>query len=112
MNTVNKYLLLFGAAWMAAASAASYAANTKETAKPESPTRQRAISFNKTDLNRDSFVTPEEFAEANHLSSAAPTSDRDIRASRIMEAFQAMDKNADERVSGEEYISYLEKNGG
>lgn len=106
MKTVNKYLLLFGAAWMAAASAASYAA------KPEGPTQQRAISFNKTDLNRDGFVTPEEFAEANHLSSAAPTSERDIRASRIMEAFQAMDKNADERVSGEEYISYLEKNGG
>jgi hypothetical protein len=112
MKTVNKYLLLLGATWMTAASAASYAADTKETAKPPSPAQQRAMNFNKTDLNGDSFVTREEFAESNHLSSAAPTSARDIRAGRIMEAFQDMDKNADERVSGEEYISYMEKNGG
>lgn len=112
MKTVNKYLLLLGAAWMTAVSAAGYATDTKETAKPQSPAQQRAMSFNKTDLNGDSFVTPEEFAEFNHLSSAAPASDRDIRAGRIMGAFQDMDKNADDRVSGEEYISYLEKNGG
>lgn len=112
MKTVNKYLLLLGATWMTFVSAASYAADTKETAKLQSPAQQRAMSFNKTDLNGDRFVTPEEFAEFNHLSSATPTSDRDIRADRIMEAFQDMDKNTDGRVSGEEYIGYLEKNGG
>ncbi len=112
MKTVNQYLLLLGAAWMTAASAASHAADPRETARPKSPAQLRTMSFHKTDLNGDGLITRGEFAASNHLSSTAPTSDRDIRATRIMGAFQDMDTNADKRVSRKEYMSYMEKNGG
>ncbi len=112
MKTAKQYLLWLCAAWMAAALGTSHAADGMERPKAPNPEQMRAMSFKKTDLNGDGFVTREEFAEANHLGSAAPSSDRDIRGTRVMAAFQTMDSNGDGRVSGKEYVSYLEKNGG
>lgn len=111
MKTVNKYLLWSGVVWTVAALGAGYAADTREIPQPQSTAQRRAVSFRATDLNGDGFVSREEFAEANHLSSSAPTSDRDIRANRILGAFQDMDENADGRVSGKEYVRFMEKSG-
>ncbi len=111
MKTAKPYLLLLSAAWMAA-SAVSHAAEALAPAKPKSPAQLRARSFHRTDLNGDGLITRGEFAEANHLSAATPTSDRDFRATRLLRAFHEMDRNADGRVSGKEYLSFMEKNGG
>ncbi|CAL1242005.1 EF-hand domain-containing protein [Candidatus Methylocalor cossyra] len=112
MNTAKHSLLWLSAAWMVAASGMTPAADGMERAKVQNPEQRRAMSFKKADMNRDGFLVREEFAEANHLGPATPSSDRDLRGTRLMAAFQAMDSNGDRRVSRKEYLRYLEQNGG
>lgn len=112
MKTANQYLLLLSAVLMMMASVGSEAADTMKSPQAPNPEQVRMMSFNKNDLNGDGFVTRDEFAQSNHLSSAAPTSDLDIRATRIMGAFQDMDEDSDGKVSEKEYMSFMQKNGG
>ena len=99
------------AAAMAVVFGMSHAADRAETGQSLTPAQQAARLFGETDSNGDGQLTADEFALFNHLNSAVPTSPQDIRATRIMNAFRAMDASADGLVSGEEYTLFMEKNG-
>lgn len=111
MRTSKTLCLLSIAAWITSASITSYAGNSNKPVL-QAPVQSATQSFIKSDLNGNGYITPDEFAEANHLSSINPTSGKDIRAIRIMAAFHEMDQDEDKEVSKVEYIRYMEKIGG
>jgi Ca2+-binding EF-hand superfamily protein len=111
MRMLKNVILLTAVAWIVSLSVTSYAAKNSE---PEIQPQVQSTGdrFNKSDLNGNGFITRDEFAASNHLSSSNPTSDKDIRAIRIMAAFQEMDQDDDKEVSKIEYKRYMEKIGG